>query len=138
MLTMFILVFQIAFVMVHARLKKYTLFLNRAHVFWRKVTKVEHLLIVLFIFFWLARSTTRVGPYSHDMGSIMTATTITSKFHTYTPSTWTGKSRGFELKTSTKITLHITTLTNCIAPKNFVTLYIASIFHDKLFKYFFF
>jgi hypothetical protein len=60
----------------------------------------------------MLESTTGPVSYSHDMGSIPTATTITSRCHTYAPSAGTGKSGGFELGTSSNITLHITALAN--------------------------
>jgi hypothetical protein len=60
-----------------------------------------------FFFFMLAESATGPVSYSRDTGSIPTATTITSRCHTYAPSSGTGKSGGFELETSSYITRYI-------------------------------
>jgi hypothetical protein len=65
-----------------------------------------------FFFFMLAESATGPISYSRDTGSIPTATTITSRCHTYAPSAGTGKSGGFELETSSYITRYITALAN--------------------------
>jgi hypothetical protein len=54
--------------------------------------------LFFFFFFMLAESTTGPVSYSRDTGSIPTATTITSRCHTYAPSAGMGKSGDLNLE----------------------------------------